>query len=85
MFKLDDFELKTISYGDLVLKSEVFPESLNVVNESCTGPLLASVFFGKAGVGKSTIASLATSKPGLFEVGTSGQGTTTLGLGDNNF
>ena len=37
------------------------------------------MFFGKAGVGKSTVASLVSSKPGLFETGTSESGTTTLG------
>ena len=81
MFKLDEFELKSFSFGDLILKSEIFPEAVNVINESCEGSLLGSVFFGKAGVGKSTIASLVSSKPGLFEVGTSGSGTTTLGFG----
>ena len=37
------------------------------------------MFFGKAGVGKSTIASLVSGKPGLFDAGTSESGTTTLG------
>ena len=37
------------------------------------------MFFGKAGVGKSTVASWVSSVPGLFEVGTAGAGTTTLG------
>ena len=32
--------------------------------------MTANVFFGKAGVGKSTVTSLVSSLPGLFEVGT---------------
>ena len=79
MFKQDIFLLETIAYGDLILKSEVFQESIGIVENSCSGTVTGNVFFGKAGVGKSTIASLVSSKPGLFEVGTSGQGTTTLG------
>ena len=37
------------------------------------------MFLGKAGVGKSTVASWISSLPGLFEVGTVSGGTTTLG------
>lgn len=37
------------------------------------------MFFGKAGVGKSTVASWIAGTPGLFDVGTLGAGTTTLG------
>ena len=61
----------------------VWGSSLNfikgVIENSCFGSLTANVFVGKAGVGKSTIASLVSSKPGLFDVGTSNAGTTTLG------
>ena len=78
---LDELKLFSFSLGDLVLRSEVQPEANGVITSSCTGQLTGNVFFGKAGVGKSTIASLVSSKPGLFKVGTSGQGTTTLGHG----
>ena len=50
-----------------------------VIRNSCEGLLTANVFFGKAGVGKSTVASWTSSKPGLFDVGTVDAGTTTLG------
>ena len=82
---MDQFLIKSFAFGDLILRSEVYPEGNNIVTESCSGPLTGSVFFGKAGVGKSTIASLVSSKPGLFDVGTSGHGTTTLGGGQLNF
>ena len=72
-------QLDLISFGDLVLASHVFEESKGIITNSCNGKLTANVFFGKAGVGKSTIASWTSSLPGLFEVGTVGTGTTTLG------
>ena len=50
-----------------------------VITNSCVGKLTANVFFGKAGVGKSTVASWMSTVPGLFEVGTISGGTTTLG------
>ena len=50
-----------------------------VITNSCSGKLTSNVFFGKAGVGKSTVASLVSSLPGLFDVGTVAGGTTTLG------
>ena len=50
-----------------------------IITNSCHGKLTANVFFGKAGVGKSTVASWISSVPGLFEVGTVSGGTTTLG------
>ena len=50
-----------------------------VITNSCDGALTANVFFGKAGVGKSTVASWVSSRPGLFDVGTVDAGTTTLG------
>ena len=43
-----------------------------IISGSCEGKLTANVFFGKAGVGKSTVTSLVSSLPGLFEVGTGG-------------
>merc|ERR1719431_717398 len=79
MSKNDELVLNSISYGDLLLRSIIYPDSRDIVTKSCKGQVTATVFFGKAGVGKSTIASLTSSKPGLFEVGTSGIGTTTLG------
>ena len=50
-----------------------------IITNSCDGKLTANVFFGKAGVGKSTVASWMSTVPGLFEVGTVSGGTTTLG------
>ena len=50
-----------------------------IITNSCVGKLTANVFFGKAGVGKSTVASWISTVPGLFEVGTVSGGTTTLG------
>ena len=50
-----------------------------IISNSCHGSLTANVFFGKAGVGKSTVASWSSTKPGLFDVGTVDAGTTTLG------
>ena len=50
-----------------------------IITNSCEGKLTSNVFFGKAGVGKSTVASWTSSLPGLFEVGNVNSGTTTLG------
>ena len=50
-----------------------------IITNSCNGKLTSNVFFGKAGVGKSTVASWTSSLPGLFEVGNVDSGTTTLG------
>ena len=50
-----------------------------IIKNSCEGKLTSNVFFGKAGVGKSTVASWTSSLPGLFEVGNANAGTTTLG------
>ena len=50
-----------------------------IITDSCEGKLTSNVFFGKAGVGKSTVASWTSSLPGLFEVGNVNAGTTTLG------
>ena len=55
-----------------------------IITNSCEGSLTANVFFGKAGVGKSTVASWVSSKPGLFDVGTVNAGTTTLGTWMSN-
>ena len=68
-----------MAFGDLILSSKIFDESRGIVTNSCQDKLTANVFFGKAGVGKSTIASLTATLPGLFEVGTTGSGSTTLG------
>ena len=80
MFRQDSLVMKSFSFGDFVLRSKVYPEAENIINDSCSGQITGNVFFGKAGVGKSTVASLVSSKPGLFDVGTDSQGTTTLGL-----
>ena len=81
MIDNDELELLSFSLGDLNLLSEVQPGADGIITNSCTGQLTGNVFFGKAGVGKSTISSLVSSKPDLFEVGSSGQGTTTVGVG----
>ena len=79
MCKLDLLRIEKYELGDLVLRSRVLEESKGVLSKSCKGQLTTNVFFGKAGVGKSTIASLVSSKPGLFDSGTTSTGTTTLG------
>ena len=79
--KLDLFRIEKVELGDLVLRSKVLPESKGIVSRTCNGQFTQSVFFGKAGVGKSTVASLVSSKPGLFDSGTTSTGTTTLGYG----
>ena len=50
-----------------------------IISNTCQGLITANVFFGKAGVGKSTVASWISTRPGLFDVGTVNAGTTTLG------
>ena len=59
-----------MALGDLILASKIYDESRGIITSSCLGKLTANVFFGKAGVGKSTIASLSATVPGLFDVGT---------------
>lgn len=71
--------VESITKGDLLLYSEIIEESRGIVENSCDGKITGNMFFGKAGVGKSTIASLVSSKPGLFKAGTTESGTTTLG------
>ena len=57
-------------FGDLILASQIFDDSRGIVSNSCQGKLTANIFFGKAGVGKSTLAGLISTAPGIFEVGT---------------
>ena len=79
MFKQDSIKISKLHVGDLVLRSEINDDSRGIVSDSCAGTVFGNVFFGKAGVGKSTVASLVSTVPGMFAVGTSGHGTTTLG------
>ena len=79
MFNMDLFTLKSFSVGDLILRSKIYEDSKGIIGNSCEGQLTQTVLFGNAGVGKSTVASLISSKPGLFEVGSTNHGTTTLG------
>ena len=46
---------------------------------SCNGNITSSVYFGESGVGKSTVASLAATLPGLFEANSSSVDFTTHG------
>ena len=62
------------------MRSKIFKEAEGMIRDSCDGQFTQSVFFGKAGVGKSTVASLVSSKPGLFDSGSTSSGTTTLGF-----
>ena len=78
-FSQDRLSIENVAFGDLILASKIFNDSRGIVTSSCQGKLTANVFFGKAGVGKSTLASLTSTVPGIFEVGTTGSGTTTLG------
>ena len=80
MFKDDLFRIEKYELGDLILRSKVFPEAKGIVTQSCNGQFTENVFIGKAGVGKSTVASLVSTKPGLFDIGTTSSGTTTLGF-----
>lgn len=75
----DRLTIENVAFGDLILASKIFDESRGIITNSCDGKLTANGFFGKAGVGKSTLASLTATLPGLFDVGTAGSGTTTLG------
>lgn len=69
-YSLDRLIINKVMLGDLILASQIFDESRDIVTSSCQGKLTANVMFGKAGVGKSTLASLTATLPGLFEVGT---------------
>ena len=69
MIDNDELELLSFSRGDLNLLSEVQLGADGIITNSCTGQLTENVFFGKAGVGKSTISSLVSSKPDLFRSG----------------
>ena len=79
MYKFDTFDIHSFELGDLIMRSKVFPDAEGVIKQSCEGQFTQSVFFGKAGVGKSTVSSLVSSKPGLFAAGSTSSGTTTLG------
>lgn len=56
----EEVNLKSVSLGDFKLKSTVLPEAEGFMDDHCHGEAVANVFFGEAGVGKSTIASLGT-------------------------
>ena len=79
MYKMDLVRIEKIELGDLILRSKVLKESENIISKNCNGQITETVFFGKAGVGKSTVASLVSTKPGLFDSGSTSTGTTTLG------
>ena len=59
--------------------SKIKPEAKNVIRENCKGKLTANIFLGNAGVGKSTITGLISTSPGIFQVGRTSAGTTTIG------
>ena len=79
MHKFNTMDIHSFELGDLKMRSKVFPDAAGVIKHSCEGQFTQSVFFGKAGVGKSTVASLVSSKPGLFASGSASSGTTTFG------
>ena len=81
MYKEDLFRIEKYELGDMILRSKVFPEAQGIVARSCDGKFTENIYFGKAGVGKSTVASLVSSKPCLFDSGSTSSGTTTLGFG----
>ena len=68
-----------MSFGRLGLITKIKPEAKNIITDSCSGKLTANIFFGNAGVGKSTITGWISTFPGMFEVGDTSSGTTTLG------
>ena len=68
-----------MSFGRLGLIAKIKPEAKNIIKDSCSGKLTANIFLGSAGVGKSTIAGLISTFPGIFKVGTTSFDTTTLG------
>jgi len=72
-------KIKSLSFGRLALVSKIKPEAKDVIRESCNGKLTANIFLGKAGVGKSTITGLISTSPGIFKVGRTSAGTTTIG------
>ena len=68
---------KKASVGDFVMRTNVYPDAEGFLE--CEGKLTSSVYFGISGVGKSTVAGLSATSPGLFETKASIDGTTTLG------
>ena len=72
-------QIKSLSFGRLALVSKIKAAAKNVIRDSCNGKLTANIFLGNAGVGKSTIAGLISTFPGIFQVGRTSAGTTTLG------
>ena len=68
-----------VTLGDFKMKTKVFPEAEGFLK--CEGKITSSVYFGKSGVGKSTVAGLTATLPGLFETKSSIDSTTTLGSG----
>ena len=79
MLKNDLLDIKSFELGSLTMQSKIHPEAREVVTSSCSGQFTESVVIGKSGVGKSTVASLISSKPGLFVSASTSSGTTTLG------
>ena len=79
MLKYDLLDIKSFELGSLTMQSKVHLEAREVVTSSCSGLFTESVFIGKSGVGKSTVTSLTSSKPGLFAAASTSSGTTTLG------
>ena len=71
--------IKSLSFGRLGLISKIKQPARNVITNSCVGKLTANIFLGNAGVGKSTITGWITTFPGIFKVGKTSAGTTTLG------
>ena len=65
--------------GKFALESVILDGAKGIVTNDCTGQITGNLFFGKAGVGKSTIASLVSGTPGLFDAGNSAIGSTTIG------
>ena len=58
-----EIKLNSISKGDFILKSEILDNAKGFIRDSCEGSVVANVFFGEAGVGKSTVSSLGKCSP----------------------
>ena len=74
---LDKITISKVTLGDMKMETKVFGAADGFLQ--CDGKITSSVFFGNSGVGKSTVASLSSTIPGLFEAKSSIDGTTTLG------
>ena len=75
----DKLRIGKIMIGRFLLESVILDGAEGIITDSCDGKVTGNLFFGKAGVGKSTVASLVSGTPGLFKSASSASGSTTRG------